>query len=218
MTEILTSAQMRAAEAAAIDSGAVTGLDLMERAGQGVLAAIGARWPDLFSQRGIARILCGPGNNGGDGFVIGRLMQAAGWQVETVFFGRADRLPPDARQNLDRLAWPVVDGHATAPTQSKPDLSVDAVLGTGLTRPIADQRLQGWLRLHDQFTLSGGATVAVDIPSGLDADSGRVLVGPLGACCARSCLTVTFHRAKPGHYLADGPEYCGALDIMDIGL
>lgn len=218
MTEILTSAQMRAVERAAIDSGAVSGLTLMERAGQGVLSAIDHRWPNLQTNIGSARILCGPGNNGGDGFVIARLLHARGWSVEPVFFGRRERLPPDARTNFDRLNMPVVDGFSCTPTPFAGDLSIDAVFGTGLARPIADPALCAWLADHDRFTQVGGATVAVDIPSGLDADSGRVLQGATGAFFARSNLTVTFHRAKLGHYLAQGPDFCGQVHIAGIGL
>lgn len=213
VTEILTSAQMRAVEVAAIDSGAVSGLTLMERAGTGVVAALRAHWPTLTS--GSARVLCGPGNNGGDGFVIARLLQTNGWQVQVVTFGHPDRLPQDARHNFDRLAVTVTDGITIPPSPFDGDLSVDAMFGTGLTRPITDPAMASWLHCHDRFCAAGSAAIAVDIPSGLDADSGRVLQG---SACARSGLTVTFHRAKPGHYLADGPEFCGALHIVGIGL
>lgn len=218
MTEILTSAQMRAAERAAIDSGAVSGRVLMDRAGAIVLDAVAQAWPVLAKRRGLARILCGPGNNGGDGFVIARLLQAQGWKVEVVTFGDPARLPPDARANHTRLGVLVTDGQTAPATAFAGDLSVDAVFGTGLARPISDPALIAWLTEHAHYGEAGGATVAVDVPSGLDADSGRVLTGEAGAICARSRLTVTFHRAKLGHYLAEGPEWCGALTIGDIGL
>jgi hydroxyethylthiazole kinase-like uncharacterized protein yjeF len=81
MTELLTAAQMRAIEAEAIASGAVTGLELMERAGAGVVEAIFAEWPALATAPHRAVVLCGPGNNGGDGFVVARLLKEAGWEV-----------------------------------------------------------------------------------------------------------------------------------------
>lgn len=218
VTEILTSAQMRAVERVAIDSGAVSGLLLMECAGQAVLSAIDQVWPLLRTKIGSARILCGPGNNGGDGFVIARLLHDRGWSVDPVFFGRAERLPPDARANFDRLKMQVVDGTCQTQAPFAGDLSIDAVFGTGLARPIEDPALCAWLADHDRVTQAGGASVAVDIPSGLDADSGRVLQGAAGAFCARSHLTVAFHRAKPGHYLAQGPDFCGQLHIAGIGL
>ena len=91
MTELLTSAQMRAIETAAISAGRVTGLALMERAGQGVVDAIQTTWPGLC---GRAVVFCGPGNNGGDGYVIARLLQAQGWQV--AIFALAPPATPDA--------------------------------------------------------------------------------------------------------------------------
>ena len=102
MSELLTAAQMRAIEAAAIASGAVTGLELMERAGAGVVAAVLEEWPEmaLTSQRAV--VLCGPGNNGGDGFVVARLLAGRGWAVEVYLYGDAGKLPPDARVNYER--------------------------------------------------------------------------------------------------------------------
>ncbi|WP_342667178.1 NAD(P)H-hydrate epimerase [Roseibaca calidilacus] len=214
MTEILTPAQMRATEQAAIDSGAVTGLALMEQAGAATRDSILSYWPGLARDRAHARVLCGPGNNGGDGYVIARLLMDRGWKVQVVAFGAPDHLPPDARRNFDRYEGALLDG-ATAPRPFEGDLSVDAVFGTGLSRPISDPTICGWLVEHDRFTTRVGASVAVDIPSGLDANSGKVLDG---SACARSALTVTFHRAKPGHYLAQGPDYCGALHVAGIGL
>ena len=82
MTELLTAAQMRAVEQAAIESGEVTGLELMERAGRGVVEAIFEEWPELSKTSEAAVVLCGPGNNGGDGFVVARLLREWGWEVE----------------------------------------------------------------------------------------------------------------------------------------
>ena len=102
MTELLTSEQMRALEKRAMSSGEVSGLTLMERAGQGVVDAIFAKWPAFGGKKLRALVLCGPGNNGGDGFVIARLLAARGWQVSLFLFGQAEKLPPDARVNHDR--------------------------------------------------------------------------------------------------------------------
>ena len=102
MADLLTASQMRAIETAAIESGAVSGLELMERAGAGVVAAAFAEWPDLAHSAQRAVVLCGPGNNGGDGFVIARLLRQAGWHVDVFLLGDAQKLPPDARRNHDR--------------------------------------------------------------------------------------------------------------------
>ncbi|MEI4234112.1 NAD(P)H-hydrate dehydratase [Roseovarius sp. D22-M7] len=207
MDELLTSAQMRDVEGAAIESGAVTGLDLMERAGNACVDAILAQWPDLAETPPRATVLCGPGNNGGDGFVIARLLARKGWQVSVFCLGDPQKLPPDAHANYKR--W--LEIGETAPLEAARDadpgaLLVDALFGTGLTRP-----LEGLLR--DLTAKPAARVVAVDIPSGLCADSGRVL-----GAAMRADLTVTFHAAKPGHYLADGPAQCGCLVTGDIGL
>ncbi len=105
MTELLTSAQMRAIEQAAFETGQATGLELMERAGQGVVDAFLERFSELSPPpAGGALVLCGPGNNGGDGFVIARLLSERGWNVTCFLYGDSARLPDDARTNHDRWA------------------------------------------------------------------------------------------------------------------
>ena len=213
MTELLTAAQMRAIEEAAIASGQVTGLELMERAGQGVVEAIFAEWPELARAPGRAVVLCGPGNNGGDGFVVARLLKGWGWEVEVFLYGDPSRLPPDARVNYERwLGMGEVRALISMRDQSwKADLTVDALFGTGLTRPLVGEVAElaaDWLTCRPL-----GYEVAIDAPSGLCMDSGRGLGGAF-----RSELTVTFHRMKLGHHLADGPENCGKLTVVDIGL
>jgi hydroxyethylthiazole kinase-like uncharacterized protein yjeF len=221
MTELLTSAQMRAIEQAAIASGEVTGLELMERAGRGVVEAVWRQWPDLARAPHRAAVLCGPGNNGGDGFVVARLLRDWGWAVEVLLLGDPERLPPDARANHDR--WAAMGAvlplcGETARRIPECDLVVDALFGTGLARPL---RVEGLL--PGALLAGGGGTpapgrprvVAVDLPSGLCSDSGRVLAG--GACLGAD-LTVTFHAPKPGHHLDGGPFLCGRVAVADIGL
>lgn len=231
MTELLTAAQMRAIEAAAIASGQVTGLELMERAGQGVVDAIFEEWPALARAPGRAVVLCGPGNNGGDGFVVARLLKGWGWEVGVFLYGDAERLPPDARVNYERwLGMGEVRPHSAWQARRggwQCDLVVDALFGTGLSRPLADLVTDFW-NLADMvecFAVEPGhgigrpAIVAVDLPSGLCADSGRMIGNAgFGRDAAAAHLTVTFHRAKPGHFLGEGPGLCGELKIADIGL
>ncbi len=207
MTGLPTAARMRAIEQAAIESGQVTGRELMERAGCGVVAAMFDEWPALARAPQRAVVLCGPGNNGGDGFVVARLLAERGWTVAAFLFGEADRLPPDARANFER--WQMIGTTrplAEAQGAAGGGLVVDALFGTGLARP-----LEGVLR--ETVARRAARCVAIDIPSGICADSGRVL-----GAAMRADLTVSFHSAKPGHYLADGPEHCGALRVADIGL
>lgn len=254
MVELLTAAQMRAIEQAAIGSGEVSGLELMERAGQGVVEAIFEEWPELAdrgaspsSSPGYLRpdekdplravILCGPGNNGGDGFVVARLLRQRGWEVEVFLYGDPQKLPPDARMNYERwvekgevtrLSLPVPTEDETAKLESfarrtydtkGPDIILDALFGTGLTRPIdglekALEEIQICSEANDE--LWWPRIVSVDVPSGLCADSGRTL-GNKGVLVGAS-LTVTFHGRKLGHVLGMGPQYCRRTAIADIGL
>ena len=220
MNRPLTSETMRAIESAAIQSGAVTGLELMERAGQGVVGALFVRWPECARRPGRALVVCGPGNNGGDGFVIARLLHEKGWTVRTVLLGDPARLPPDARANHDR--WrrigPVEIASRAPAADAADDVVIDAAFGTGLTRPVTalEDLARSLARLRDRRP----RVVAVDIPSGLDADSGRWLRTAEGApeTVLAADLTVTFHRPKIGHAAADGPAACGQVAVADIGI
>jgi len=265
MTELLTAAQMRAIEEAQVTSGAVTGLELMERAGRGVVAAIFGEWPNLAPAdwdaeewgRGAspssssgrsdqwrddgrppksfeqdngavvrrAVVLCGPGNNGGDGFVIARLLQSLGWDVRVFLFGKAEKMPPDARANYDRWAAEnpvgVLDGDIYD-AAAQPDLVVDAVFGIGVNRPLPPEvarALSYDLRRETFRWAFKTKLVAVDIPSGLCSDRGLPIIDA-GSRDAPSDadLTVTFHTPKLGHYLGGGPKLSGKLAVMDIGL
>jgi hydroxyethylthiazole kinase-like uncharacterized protein yjeF len=221
MTELLTAAQMRSLEKAAIDGGSATGLSLMEAAGRGVVSALFETWPDLAGSPSQAVVLCGPGNNGGDGFVVARLLRQWGWDVHVYLLGAPDRLPPDAAANYRR--WRAMGDVREIPDRAlfeehpEAGVIVDALFGTGLTRPFEPSPALA-------VALAGGArarVVAVDMPSGLCADSGRFLWGTeerSGMPRARADLTVTFHAAKRGHFLAEGPEACGKLAVVDIGL
>jgi len=235
---LLTAAQMRAVEQAAIDAGEITGLQLMERAGQGAVAAIEARWPELARAPGRAVVLCGPGNNGGDGFVVARVLAGKGWDVDAFLYGDAGKLPPDARTNYER--WCKIGQVRTLPTDGLPfkdgtSLIIDALFGTGLTRPldalgktlrdVCDAADGGRGLPREDRTPFFPYVVALDVPSGICADSGKILraagadatKGSRASCVAADLVT-TFHRPKAGHYLADGPRHCGTLCIIDIGL
>lgn len=212
--ELLTAAEMRALEFAAMDSGAATGLELMERAGAGVLSAL-LEWRASMAQPGRAAVLCGPGNNGGDGFVIARLLQERGWAVEVFHASFGAAAPADAAENERR--WRALGGvaplSAFAAAPGGRDLVVDALFGTGLSRP-----LEGDAAACARWSCARGAAegvlVAVDLPSGVCSDSGRVL----GEAAFRADLTVTFHRERAGHRLDEGPARAGALRVADIGL
>lgn len=229
MTELLTAAQMRAIEQAAIASGEVTGLELMERAGRGVVEAIFEEWPELKATSHRAVVLCGPGNNGGDGFVVARLLKEWGWEVEVFLYGDPERLPPDARVNYER--WRGMGGintwHDAAiedrldgfvlgdPSSFEHHVVVDALFGIGLKRSMPDDTERTWhgfvptVNHYEQNERP--KYVAVDIPSGLCSDSGKDLDGAFP-----TDLTVTFHRPKVGHYLGVGPGICGKTVMKPI--
>ncbi|MEL7279554.1 MAG: NAD(P)H-hydrate epimerase [Pseudomonadota bacterium] len=184
---------MRAIERAAIDAGEVTGLELMERAGRGVVEAVFEEWPELAKTSHRAVVLCGPGNNGGDGFVVARLLKEWGWEVEVFLYGDASRLPPDARVNYER--WLELGACETNPEkmvrnkvwgmseENHPHLWIDAVFGIGLSRKV--ERDVGFLFEQIQasfFELENrppGKTVSIDLPTGIHADTGDLLFASL---------------------------------------
>ena len=226
MTELLTAAQMRQIEQDAIKSGSVTGLELMERAGRGVVEAVFEEWPELAATSHRAVVLCGPGNNGGDGFVVARLLKEWGWEVEVFLYGEADKLPPDAKANYERWggakAFNSQDVLASWSGQSVA-LVIDALFGTGLTRPLDIERSVKDDLNHYSGSSDGPRVVSIDLPSGLCADSGRYLGSPPARdhgdhVHISSSMTVTFHSRKVGHFCADGPGNCGILRVVDIGL
>jgi ADP-dependent NAD(P)H-hydrate dehydratase / NAD(P)H-hydrate epimerase len=199
---VLTVDESYAADAAAAEMG-VAGVELMGNAGRAVAEAVRARW-----QHQPVAVLCGPGNNGGDGFVAARHLAAAGWPVKLALLGERSHLTGDAAHHA--AAW---DGavHALSPAVLEEGaLVIDALFGAGLSRP-----LEGAARETIQAVAAGGfPVVAVDVPSGLSGDSGRVL----GDALAPADLTVTFFRKKPGHLLLPGRTYCGDLVVADIGI
>ncbi|MBI2736498.1 MAG: NAD(P)H-hydrate dehydratase [Rhodospirillales bacterium] len=192
---------MARADAAAI-AGGVPGIDLMEAAGRTVAAAVAAH-----HARQPVVVLCGPGNNGGDGFVAARHLAAWRWPVRLGLLGERSALKGDAawaagswRGEVAPLSLDLLDGRP---------LVIDALFGAGLARPIEGIAGQLIDRLNDEAL----TTVAVDVPSGLHGDSGEIMGrAPIAA------RTVTFFRAKPGHYSLEGLRRCGALEVADIGI
>jgi len=195
--KIHTVAEIAAADRAAIAAG-VSGVELMERAGAAVADAIVER----FSLRPVA-VLCGPGNNGGDGYVVARVLKERGWPVELRALGAPET--PDAKAAAARWAGESVA--FDAPLRAR--LYVDALFGAGLSRPLNGEAGAMALRLAEHPE----RVVAVDVPSGLPGDTGE----PKGPCVAAG-LTVTFHAKKPAHVLEPGHGRCGEVVVADIGL
>lgn len=210
-SEILSCAQMRAIESEAMASGQVTGLQLMERAGAAVAGQIRLRWP----KPGRVTVLCGPGNNGGDGYVIARRLHQSGWQVRVL--GLDSTPGPDAaemKQQWQAIGQiqPLTEAELRRPPVA--DLCVDAIFGIGLTRPVEGEIARIIAALPDL----AAPVIAVDCPSGLCLDSGRFLAQAEDAAAFAADLTVTFDSLKPGHLIGDGGIACGKVVVADIGL
>lgn len=198
MREIITIAEMRAIDEACARAGMAT-RTLMENAGRAVAGAIAER----FSPRPTA-ILCGPGNNGGDGFVAARLLRERGWPVWVETLAPAEALVGDAADAA--RAWQG-DTYPIGASGRPAALFVDALFGAGLSRPLAGEARRLALALPRD------RVVAVDVPSGLHGDTGKALE----EVCFKAALTVTFVRKKPAHVLMPGRAFCGEIVIADIG-
>jgi NAD(P)H-hydrate epimerase len=206
--EILDIEQMARADAFAVAAGTPS-LTLMENAGRAVTAVIVARFPPCP-----AVVLCGPGNNGGDGFVVARLLAEQGFAVRVAMLGEpqgdAAVKARDWRGERIVLAPDVLEGA---------QLIVDALFGAGLSRP-----LDGAARdMVMAVNRSDAAIVAIDLPSGVAGDSGKILApgGPqdiVTGVAIRAALTVTFFRKKPAHLLLPGRDLCGEIIVADIGI
>ena len=194
---ILTVAETRAAEARTIAAG-TPGLELMRRAGAAAAEAIIARYRPQP-----VHVLCGPGNNGGDGYVIALRLAGRGWPVTVLAL--SEPTTEDARAS--RAEW----GGPVATLEKAPDtgLLIDALFGAGLTRPLTGVAAQ----VAQALAVEPDRVVAIDLPSGLEGDTGRALGA---AVCAG--LTITFHSRKPAHVLEPGRRLCGEVVVADIGL
>ncbi|MGQ3674583.1 NAD(P)H-hydrate dehydratase [Xanthobacter sp. TB0139] len=205
MHELLNPEQMGRADRQAVAMG-VPSLVLMERAGMAV-ADVAARMCSQAGAGGKVMVLCGPGNNGGDGFVAARLLAARGFPVRLALLGARERLRGDAAENAALWRGPVEAPEAL--DLAGADVIIDAVFGAGLARDLEG----GALSLVQRMEVCGRPIVAVDLPSGLDGATGEVR----GAAAAAT-ETVTFFRRKPGHLLEPGRSLCGRVHVADIGI
>jgi NAD(P)H-hydrate epimerase len=212
----LTRAQIRELDRRAIEEFGVPGVVLMENASRGLLEAVRRAYPDHTGRRIV--IVAGTGNNGGDGFALDRHLFNAGLDCVTVIVGDPASVRGDARVNLDILARMdraprTVDAPALREALRGAGLIVDALLGTGLSRPVEGVYREA-IGAIDAARESGVPVVAVDIPSGLDADTGE----PLGAA-VRADLTVTFVAPKTGFDSPSAAEYLGRVEVVrEIGI
>jgi hydroxyethylthiazole kinase-like uncharacterized protein yjeF len=206
--ELLSAVEMAEADRLAAAAG-IASLQLMERAG----AAVAAEAAALAPPGGHVVILCGPGNNGGDGWVAARLLADGGRRVSTVSLLDPARLAGDAACMFARWSGPVHAPSEAPALLAGADVVIDALFGAGLGRPLTGEAAA----LVASLATSARPVVAVDVPSGLDGTTGLVAGGASGAV-ARATVTVTFFRLKPGHLLMPGRALCGRIVLADIGL
>jgi len=199
--DLITRDRMRRVEEVCAESG-ISRAHLMESAGRGVAGVI----LRTYSRRRVL-VLCGPGNNGGDGFVVARCLKEAGWDVKVM-----------AMLHKDMYVEPALSAAMAYPDTIYPlapgglvdvDLVVDALFGVGLTHAIEGDVKTLFEILNDSDT----PVVSVDIPSGVDGDTGCIQ-----GCAVDADLTVTFGRARPGHYLLPGCLHAGRIEVVDIGI
>ncbi|WP_455230144.1 NAD(P)H-hydrate dehydratase [Geopseudomonas aromaticivorans] len=201
-TALYRAAQVRELDARLIAAG-TPGFELMQRAARAAWRALRRRWP----QAGEVTVLAGRGNNAGDGYLLAALAQRAGWRVRVLAVGDPAQLGGDAARACAEARAASVAILAWSECAPLTGVLVDALLGTGLSGEVREPYAQA-IRL---LNASGQPVLAVDIPSGLCADSGRVL-----GVAVRAELTVTFIGLKLGLFCLDGPDHCGALEFADL--
>ena len=210
--KLVTGMQMAQIDRCSIDEHGIPGLELMERAGAEVVEVIRDR-SDGLEGLSVA-VVCGKGNNGGDGLVVARLLHEAGVKVRAFLTSPRDAQSPDTAHNLSRLADAGLDAEPYPRPESgtaelrQADVIVDAILGTGFKGSVRAE-LAGVI---EQINAAGQHVVAVDLPSGVEADTGKV-----HGVCVNASVTVTFGLAKIGHLFFPGRSFCGDLELADIG-
>ena len=206
-TAIYSAAQVRALDRFEIEKRRVPGYTLMTRAAEAALRLLRARWPQA---RRLA-LVCGAGNNGGDGYVLARLAQAAGLEALVLAATPPDRLEGDARRAQDE--WLAAAGGKTHPfaadALSGCDLIVDGLLGIGFRPPVRPETLM----VIRAINAARRPVLALDIPSGVDADSGAI-----GEEAVRADITLSFVGFKSGLFLGAGPEHAGTVLLEDLGV
>lgn len=181
----------------AIETHGIDGYELMGRAGRRAFALLRARWPEARA----VTVCCGGGNNGGDGYVVARLAAEIGLAVQLIAMKAPDELSGTARQAADD--WLAIGGTIEPPNERlRGDVIVDALLGTGLDRPVRDD----YARLIEHVNDCRRPVLAIDVPSGLSADTGM----PLGTS-VRAEATITFIGRKQGLYTGRAGRFCGAV-------
>mgnify|MGYP001434142221 CR=1 FL=1 len=205
LDSVYDAAGMGAADRWAIEEAGVPSLDLMEAAGRGL-----ARAASEMALEGAVTVVCGKGNNGGDGLVAARHLSESGFDVRAILFADRDGLSPDARANYDRLPHGIAEVLAgELSRESLRGLVIDAMLGTGFEGEPRDPAASAIGAING----SGLPVLACDVPSGVDASTGQA-----AETAVRADRTVTFHQRKLGHLIAPGKHLCGRTEVVPIGI
>lgn len=210
----VTAAQIQTLDRIAIEKTGIPALVLMENAGRAVAECVVREF--AAGKKGPVVIFCGTGNNGGDGLVAARHLVNAGMRVKIFLVGKASGLKADAAVHcriLKNCGYPVVEiaagGQDVRRAISRAGLIVDAIFGVGLNRDVEDPVKSFIAAING----SGAKVVAVDVPSGLDATTGKI-----HGACVIAAATVTFTLPKKGFYKNDGPRAAGRIIVADIGI
>ncbi len=197
------AAQQRELDQWAINERGIAGLDLMERAGAGLAAVVSQRSPD-----GLIAVVCGKGNNGGDGFVAARLLREQSREVRVLALAAPDEYRGEARVNLERLPGEPAEPFSPQRLDGA-SVIVDAILGTGFSGT-AREPAAGAI---EAINATAAEVVACDVPSGVDASTGEI-----EGTAVRAGATATFHAGKPGLWIAPGKQHAGEVHTVEIGI
>ncbi len=203
--KLYNTQQIRELERLAIEEG-IAGFELMTRAGEAAFNVLRGRWPNAQT----FAVFCGAGNNAGDGYIIAQLLMSAGLQVHVYALAEHTDLKADAL--LAFQAFSAVQGHVQRFDASEnivADVIVDALLGTGLSRAVSGV----YRDAIDAINASAIPVLAVDIPSGINADTGALM-----GCAVRAACTVTFIGLKQGLFTGNAPDYCGDIQVAGLML
>ena len=213
---LVTASEMQEMDRRTIEDFGIPGMVLMENAGRGAIRFFLEQFPDIEKHQ--VGVIAGRGNNGGDGYVMARYLKQKGASVKVYLLSTADRVQGDAASNLKFLKSmdiPLIEISSEAPfskhksEMARLDVWIDAILGTGLKSDV-----KGYLKTVIEFINGLNKPVfAVDIPSGLNSDTGQVC-----GTCIRAKATATFAFAKTGHMIYPGTHYTGSLKVVDIGI
>jgi NAD(P)H-hydrate epimerase len=199
--------EQRSLDEWAIGEQGIPGLQLMERAGSGLAEVVASHIPS-----GRIVVVCGKGNNGGDGLVVARVLRERGREVDVMLVGSAEELRGDARTNLERLPGPAPSSFASGGLAGAAGI-VDAILGTGFSGEPREPAAGAIAAINLASGDGGAVVVACDVPSGVDGSTGEV-----EGIAVHAAATVTFHGGKPGLWIEPGKTHAGEVRVIDIGI